>query len=101
MVSRLWGRGSGTPPSIRLRIAIAIVMASTSLQGFSKVVTRHSAAWGGIVDAKERRKAVLDEKGRIAELEDDVLHLRRLMTCLAVICASNSAAIVLLAVKLL
>lgn len=44
---------------------------------------------------------MLDDKGRIAELEDDVLHLRRLMTCLAVICASNSAAIVLLAVKLL
>lgn len=44
---------------------------------------------------------MLDEKERIAELEDDVLHLRRLISCLAVICASNSAAIVLLAVTLL
>ena len=44
---------------------------------------------------------MLDEKERIAELEDDVLHLRRLISCLAVICASNSAAIVLLTVTLL
>ena len=44
---------------------------------------------------------MLDEKGRIAELEDDVLHLRRLISCLAVVCASNGLAVVLLAVKLL
>lgn len=44
---------------------------------------------------------MLDEKGRIAELENDVLHLSRLISCLAVVCVSNSAALVLLAVSLL
>ena len=44
---------------------------------------------------------MLDEKERIAELEDDVLHLSRLMTCLAVVLGSNSAALILLAVRLL
>lgn len=44
---------------------------------------------------------MLDEKGRIASLENEVLHLSRLISCLAVICASNGLAVVLLAAKLL
>lgn len=44
---------------------------------------------------------MLDEKGRIASLEDEVLRLNRLISCLAVACASNALAVVLLAVKLL
>lgn len=44
---------------------------------------------------------MLDEKGRIAALEDEVLYLQRLITCLAVICASNGLGVVLLAVRLL
>lgn len=56
---------------------------------------------GGIIEPKGRRKTVLDEKGRIEALENEVLHLSRLISCLAVICASNGLAVVLLAAKLL
>lgn len=44
---------------------------------------------------------MLDEKGRIASLEDEVSRLNRLISCLAVICATNGLAVLLLAVKLL
>lgn len=44
---------------------------------------------------------MLDEKGRIESLENEVLYLNRLISCLAVICACNGLGVVVLAATLL